>query len=259
MSSSSTCPLMNCRCPRPEASHRLFCFPWAGGGSIFYANWANYLPPNIEVYGITLRGRETRMAEKPCASSQETVAEIASTIASELGDKPIIFFGHSMGCLLAYETAVLLKKVYGRQPEHMYLSGVSAPHTKSRRENMRDLSDVKDEEFHEHLKQLGGTPQELLDNQELLKIYLPALKADYTMVYQIAYERPTGPAALTCNFTFFDGIQDEDHNYDDWKELTQGSFSLYKMPGGHFYLKEPYNYLRILEFIRRDFPQAFGC
>ncbi|KAL8557995.1 hypothetical protein ACOMHN_063736 [Nucella lapillus] len=256
---SSPSPLMNCRYPHPEASHRLFCFPWAGGGSNFYANWGSHLPPNIEVYGITLRGREARMAETPCASSRETVAEIAATIVTELGDKPFIFFGHSLGCLLSYETAVLLKKMYGRQPAHMYLSGISAPHSKSRRENARDLSDVTDEEFHDHLKQLGGTPQELLANPELMKLFLPALKADYTMVYQIVYERPKGPAPLSCNFTFFDGTEDDPHNYDDWKELTQGSFTLRQMPGGHFYLKDPYNNLRMVDFIRKDFPPAFAC
>ncbi|KAK7110313.1 S-acyl fatty acid synthase thioesterase, medium chain-like [Littorina saxatilis] len=250
---------MNCRYPHPEASHRLICFPWAGGGSNFYAAWGSQLPPNIEVHGITLGGRESRFRDKPCSSAQETVAEIASIIATDFTDRPFIFFGHSMGCLLAHETAVLLKKVYGRQPEHLYLSGVSAPHTKTRRESVTDLEGVTDEEFQEHLKGLGGTPPEILENPELLKVFLPALKADYTIVSQIVYERPKGKPALSCPITFFDGVDDDEHDYDGWKELTSGPFKLYKMPGGHFYLKDVHNYLRILENVRRDFPLAFGC
>ncbi|KAK7486199.1 hypothetical protein BaRGS_00022522 [Batillaria attramentaria] len=207
-------PLINCRYPQPEATHRLFCFPWAGGGSNFFANWGRELPPNIEAFGITLAGRESRFAEKPCSSSQETVAEIASTIATDYGDKPLILFGHSMGALLSFETAVLLKSVYGKEPQHMYLSGVSAPHTESRRKDSRDLSKVTDKEFQELLKELGGTPPEIIENEELFKLFLPALKADYTMVNQIMYDLPDGPPPLSCPFTFFDGAEDNDHDYE---------------------------------------------
>ena len=40
----------------------------------------------------------------------------------------VVLTDFSMGALLSHETAVLLKKEYGREPEHMYLSGMSAPH-----------------------------------------------------------------------------------------------------------------------------------
>jgi len=32
----------------PDASVRLICFPWAGGGSIHYARWAKALNSSIE-------------------------------------------------------------------------------------------------------------------------------------------------------------------------------------------------------------------
>ncbi|KAL8587059.1 hypothetical protein ACOMHN_023449 [Nucella lapillus] len=296
--------MMNCRFLQPAATHRLFCFPWGGGGSNFYAAWGKLLPANIEVYGITLAARESRYKEQPCYSSQETVSQIASTIASEFGDKPFIFFGHSMGSLLSYETAALLKKQHGREPEHMYLSGISPPHSKNRRERSKNFAGMTDEEFKDHLRKLdeefkdhmrklggtpaevlendewmklfmpalkadytmvaqifrisqgGGTPAEVLENDEWMKLFMPALKADYTMVAQIVYDKPEGLPLLSCDFTFFDGDEDSDHDYDSWKELTKGSFSLNTLPGGHFYLKDDTNLQRILDVIQGDFPVA---
>ena len=57
-------------------------------------NRVNSLHAIVSVYGITLPARESRFREEPCSSKQETVGEIASTIVTELGDKPFIFFGH---------------------------------------------------------------------------------------------------------------------------------------------------------------------
>ncbi|XP_025096490.1 S-acyl fatty acid synthase thioesterase, medium chain-like [Pomacea canaliculata] len=251
--------MMNCRYPQPDSSLRLFCFPWAGGGSNFYARWGKDVPVNIEVFGVTLRGRESRFAETPCVSATETVAEIASTIHSEYGEKPVILFGHSMGALLCFQTAVFLKTVYGKEPQHLYLSGISAPHTESRRRESKDLSTTSDEEFEQYVKELGGTPPEILENQDLFKLFLPTLKADFTIVNQIVSEPPDGHPPLSCPITFFDGAEDNVHDYEGWSQLTSGSFTLYKFPGGHFYIKDEWNYKRIIEIIRKDFPSSFGC
>lgn len=39
---------MNCRFPRPHASMRLFCFPWAGGGASFYTAWGEDITEDVE-------------------------------------------------------------------------------------------------------------------------------------------------------------------------------------------------------------------
>ncbi|PVD30998.1 hypothetical protein C0Q70_10274 [Pomacea canaliculata] len=167
------------------------------------------------VFGVTLRGRESRFAETPCVSATETVAEIASTIHSEYGEKPVILFGHSMGALLCFQTAVFLKTVYGKEPQHLYLSGISAPHTESRRRESKDLSTTSDEEFEQYVKELGGTPPEILENQDLFKLFLPTLKADFTIVNQIVSEPPDGHPPLSCPITFFDGAEDNVHDYEE--------------------------------------------
>jgi len=35
--------------PKPNAELRLFCFPYAGGGSVIYHHWSPYLSDAVEV------------------------------------------------------------------------------------------------------------------------------------------------------------------------------------------------------------------
>src|SRR5262249_17872079 len=51
--------------PRPQASLRLFCFPYAGGGASLYRAWPENLPEHIELCAIQLPGRESRLSETP--------------------------------------------------------------------------------------------------------------------------------------------------------------------------------------------------
>ena len=38
----------NCQKVKPNASYRLICFPWCGGGSQFYARWGTEFPAKVE-------------------------------------------------------------------------------------------------------------------------------------------------------------------------------------------------------------------
>ena len=52
-------------CPRPnaDATLRLFCLPYAGGGASIYRLWGPALPSWIEVCPVQLPGREDRYRE----------------------------------------------------------------------------------------------------------------------------------------------------------------------------------------------------
>ena len=49
----------------PQARLRLFCLPYAGGGTAQYRPWARLLPPEVEPYALCLPGREERINERP--------------------------------------------------------------------------------------------------------------------------------------------------------------------------------------------------
>ncbi|XP_046361146.2 S-acyl fatty acid synthase thioesterase, medium chain-like [Haliotis rufescens] len=244
--------LMNCRFKRPSALYRLICLPWAGGGSSFYAGWGKLMSENIEVVGVTLPGRESRFNDKCCDDMEEILTDITNTITSQYMDKPFILWGHSMGSLLAFELACRLKSQTGQEPKKMYLSGISAPHSPMRKKVYIDRTQT-DQQFIVVMSRLGGTPKEVLENEEMMKIFLPCIRADYTMLDGFTFTKSDGLPPLSCPISFFDGEDDSKHDTEAWRSLTSGQFSLTMMPGGHFYLRELNNMRAIISHISRDF------
>lgn len=50
---------VTCPKPNPQASLRLFCFPYAGGGASTFRSWSNSLPMSVEVFAVELPRRGT--------------------------------------------------------------------------------------------------------------------------------------------------------------------------------------------------------
>ncbi|XP_073533534.1 S-acyl fatty acid synthase thioesterase, medium chain-like isoform X4 [Phyllobates terribilis] len=210
--------LVNCFYKQPNALTRLICFPWAGGGSLFYAQWGRLLDESIEVFSIRLPGRESRFSEPFLQSMDQIVDEIITVLLPQLQEKSFSFFGHSFGSFTSFATAVRLKEKYGLEPVHMFVSGASAPHSKSRKLTTK-RSELSDEEFLKWMSTTGGTPAELLENKEAMQLFLPPLKADLRVVENVVYDKPTSPA-LSCGLTCFDGTEDIPHDLTVQKKKT---------------------------------------
>ncbi|KAM4706316.1 S-acyl fatty acid synthase thioesterase, medium chain isoform 2-T2 [Rhinophrynus dorsalis] len=241
--------LISCFYRRPNATTRLICFPWAGGGSFYYAQWGKLFDDSVEVYSVRLPGRESRTKEPFAVTMDQIVGEIIQVLLPQLQEKSFAFFGHSFGSLSCFATAARLKESYGLEPVHLFVSGASAPHSKSRL-GMVKRSEMSDEEFLKWMSFAGGTPAEILQNKEALQLFVPPLKADLRVVENFCYEKPSSPI-LSCGLTCFDGTEDIPHDLDAWKDLTGGDFNIHKLPGGHFYLKDPTNEKLIVKHISK--------
>jgi len=111
----------------PNAQLRLFCFPYAGGGTLMYRNWARNLPATIEICRAQLPGREVRLKESGLTRLNPLVLALADAIEPYL-DLPFAFFGHSMGTLIAFELTRELQRRHGLTPTNL-----SCQHTSRRR------------------------------------------------------------------------------------------------------------------------------
>jgi medium-chain acyl-[acyl-carrier-protein] hydrolase len=91
-------------------------------------------------------------------------------------------------------------------------------------------------EFRERLRELNGTPEELLRDPELMQIVLPRLRSDFELAetYRCAELVP-----LDCPITAFGGADDREVPRTDleaWRLASRNKFELRVFPGDHFYL-----------------------
>jgi medium-chain acyl-[acyl-carrier-protein] hydrolase len=217
--------------PRREPRLRLLCFPFAGGGASVFRTWGEALPPHVEVWSVQLPGREERFREKPFTRCSELVRAIADAVGPKL-IAPFCFFGHSMGALVAFQLARELRRRGARGPEHLFLSGRLAPHLPPR----PPLHRLPDAELVAAIRRLNGTPNAVFDEPELLSLFLPILRADFSVTEA---EPHVAEPALDCPITAFGGREDDrasEAELEAWREHTTGAFSRTMFPGDHFYL-----------------------
>ncbi|XP_044028812.1 S-acyl fatty acid synthase thioesterase, medium chain isoform X1 [Siniperca chuatsi] len=241
--------VINCFKKKPDAVARLICFPWAGGGSIHYARWGNLLNSSIEVFAVKLPGRESRAKEPFFQNMQQIVNEVIGVLLPVLKEKPFALFGHSFGAFTSFAVADALKRLHSLEPVHIFLSGASAPYSEIRIKAPK-RSDLSDDEFLKWLISIGGTPPELLANPEVLKLFLPALKADLHIVENYKCNKPDNPF-LSCPVTCFDGKEDISHDLQAWKDITSGDFTVRMLDGSHFYLKDSGNEKILLDYVTK--------
>ena len=218
--------------PNPAAQLRLFCFHYAGGSAQIFHDWHGSLPTNVEMGAIQLPGRGHRLGEPHI----RRLAPLSRIVAQELLpylDKPFVFFGHSLGALLCFETARSLRRENRRQPDHLFVSATEAPHRRSLEE---PLSGLPKSALVKKLREYNGAPMEALHNDELLDLMLPTIRADLEL-YETYEYYPEPP--LECAMTIYGGLEDhevEAERLAAWSEMTLGACGVRMFPGGHFYL-----------------------
>jgi surfactin synthase thioesterase subunit len=214
----------------PFAERRLVCFPHAGGSPYFFREWGKALPA-LEVHAVCYPGRAERFKEPLATDVVHLAGEIAEALRPLL-DRPVALFGHSMGAVVAYETARRLQAV-GAPVSHLYVSGAAAAHLPRAAPAALDFDD---EAVVRTLIELGGTDAELLDNPQFRGLVLPYIASDFRMLASYTHR---SAALLDCPVTALLGRSDPRVTPDQsaaWGQLGSGGFRHEILPGGHFYL-----------------------
>ncbi|XP_004691164.1 PREDICTED: S-acyl fatty acid synthase thioesterase, medium chain [Condylura cristata] len=239
--------VVNCLYQNPDALFRLICFPWAGGGSIYFAKWGHKMNNFVEVHSIRLAGRETRAEEPFTSDMQQVVDEIVCALLPILQDKPFAFFGHSLGALIAFKTALHLKEKYKQEPVHIFVSSITPPHLKAQYHKAGE-EELTEEQILQYIKDFGGTSKNIIEDKELSKQYITKVMADANLFNNFNFDAPP-EAVLSCDLTCFTGSEDIAKDIKAWKDVTSGSFNSHVLPGNHFYLMEPANETFIKNYI----------
>jgi medium-chain acyl-[acyl-carrier-protein] hydrolase len=216
-----------------EPATRLFCLPYAGGGASAYRDWPARLPDTIGVIAVQPPGRESRFGEPPIAQLPVYVSQLAEAVRP-LVDRPYAVFGHSLGARVAFELCRLLRRDGLPLPARLYLSGCPAPQLPAPPPRW----DLPDDELIDSLRDLGGTPPEVLASPQLLSLFLPVLRADFALVETFPYaEAPPLPVPIRG----FAGRSDPEappESVQAWAPHTTEWFELHEFDGDHFFLHD---------------------
>lgn len=223
----------------PQPALRVFCFPYAGAGTAAYARWAAALPADWELLALQLPGRGTRCGEAPLHRFQQAQHEAWRGLPERL-DRPSLFVGHSLGAILAYEVARQWCAVAGAaRPAPLLGLAVSAcvapRHWPT--ERGRALAQLDRAGLVDALRGYNGTPAEVFEDDDVLDLLLPSLKADFDLVASYRY---CGRAALPLPLLVLHGADDphvDDARLAGWADEALGGCTLKRLPGDHFFFE----------------------
>ncbi len=222
-------------CPTPKKNPllRFVCFPHAGGNATTYRPWAEWLPEEVELLIVQPPGRSSRLLEAPIDCMAEIVEQLSSALLSQLC-VPTVFFGHSLGAKTAYAFIHKLQDIGFQLPEHFIASGCRAPHLSS----SDPIHGLDDESFVNRLRNLNGTPEQILKDQELMNLLLPGLRADFKLAETFVRDYTNKLAVPT---TVIGGTEDHYVPRRDlfaWQQHFSLAISLHEFKGGHFFFEE---------------------
>ncbi|CCN83767.1 putative Thioesterase type II [Vibrio nigripulchritudo SFn27] len=223
--------------PKPDAALRIFCLPYAGGNVSSFLPYASIEGLDVELCAVQLPGKGSRLREAPYENMSALVNDLATALIP-LMDKPFIIWGHSLGSRIGYELIKLLKSKGMRLPVHFILAASRAPHEFNSERPMHGLSD---EEFKGRLKEMGGTPDEVIEHDGLMSMLLPGLKADFKLAetHKVSEIIP-----LNIPATLFGGTKDTtipSHTLPRWENHLTAGFELVMIEGDHFFIDKQFD------------------
>ncbi|WP_437669739.1 SDR family NAD(P)-dependent oxidoreductase [Sorangium sp. So ce131] len=242
-------PWVVVRRPNEQASMRLLCFPYAGGGPAVFNGWPEGLPSSVELGVVHLPGRGSRLGERPFLRMEPLVEALTPSLLPYLEGKPFVFFGHCLGALMMFEVAHRLRREHGVGPARLFVSGARAPHVYHPEQIQNDYRQyspvpgvpghlVPDLDLLDMLRDLGfDSSRAVYEDEEMRRLVLPAVRADFEINNTYTYaEKPP----LDIPITVVGGRVDPFVNGEQilgWRAHTTGEFSATFRPGGHYFIE----------------------
>lgn len=217
------------RGPDP-ARPQVVCFPHAGGRPAAFAAWSDEPGIDADVLTVRMPGREGRFHEAAPESVAQYAAGAAEALATVL-DRPTVLFGHSLGALVAYETA---RRLTDLSPVRaLVASGCAGPPVLP---SARVLAAARLEgrDLAEAVAFFGGLPPEVVDDDDLREVLLPPLSADFRLV--AGYRHVPG-VPLPIPLHLVAGTADphvDAAGLAYWRPLVEADPVTHWIPGGHF-------------------------
>ncbi len=215
---------------------QIILFPYLGGNGMSLMNIAEeFKKYDLNVW-VAYPPGHFGSDSKLCRSYEELMNFYLNNILSVI-KRGCIFFGHSMGGVIAYLLAKKIEEKFPElKPKALILSATPEP------DFMKGkwMSKSKDDELVSAMYKIGGMPEEILENKDFLDYFIPIFRSDYRILEEIAYiERK--PLNIPTEFIFCEN--DEMTKYENilrWKKYLVSKCRFCSMPkdAGHMYLNK---------------------
>lgn len=219
----------------------LFLLHFAGGNSYSF----QFMRPQLsdfEVIVLELPGRGRRFRENLLTDFNAAALDIYEQMTARLNSSPFLIYGHSMGAYLALRICNLLES-NGKFPECIIVSGNAGPGIN----NKKQLHLMENKMFIEEVQKLGGVPDDFSENEELLDLFEPILRADFKIAEcnQLELE----PAVRAPLFAVMGSMEEEVEQIENWARFTRSQFQYEILEGDHFFIhKHPKRMAEIIKY-----------
>lgn len=225
--------------PNSNAPNRLFLFHDAGGSTSLFTALSQQLANAFDIVCIELPGRGHRINEEMHTHLSDLLEELIPEIV-QLMDKPSLFFGHSMGGVLAFELARELAERKEPQPIKLFLSSTPGLTTYSKSDVDYTLPDDELYKTFPHMKPSA------IGDVELHTILMKMLRADLKLLDNYVYIKKDQLHIPIVTVYGDNDSRVKREQAERWRYETSGIFKLINRPGGHRYIEQDTAFLNML-------------
>ncbi|REH54909.1 surfactin synthase thioesterase subunit [Tenacibaculum gallaicum] len=217
---------------------KVFLLHFAGGSSYSFDFLKPFLPNCFEFIPLELPGRGKRIEEELIKNKEVAIEDYVRQIKLLHEGVPFMIFGHSMGADLGFYVTKRLEKSL-LFPEYLFVSGNPGPKKETYdlvKEKSKKLRyKLSDDELKEELREIGGMPEEVLQDNDIFDFFKPIIRADFqvleddnTLSKNIVIKSPI--------YALMGKKEEHSSRIDNWKNYTSSSFNCSLFKGNHFFI-----------------------
>lgn len=211
-------------------------FPHAGGSASYYRSYAEAINEmGYQAVTVEYPGHGMRLGDNLIDNMDRLVDSLYDSMFSSTDSCDYVFLGHSMGSWVAYEMCKKFRSMGRKAPLFMIASGNVSPVL---RKGTLKYRQMPDDEFISDVMAIGGTSQEIFNNEELKELFLPILRNDYILLEDYTSSEEVPEEKVNCDIIAIGGKQDKyvGRKLDSWEAYTKKDFQAYYFSGPHFFL-----------------------
>lgn len=217
---------------------QLFLLHFAGGNSYSFNFLKNHINSDIDFIPLELPGRGDRFKEKFLKTKVAVVKDYVSQIVKLRNNQPYIIFGHSMGATIGLAVVKEMEDI-NDSPCFLIVSGNAGPGVEdfNRKKEKRYL--MGDVDFKTVLREMGGVPEEALNNDELFTFFSPIMRADFEVLEGDGNSKFGENINLGTPIYALMGSKEKNKDkIENWDRFTSKDLISEVLPGNHFFIHD---------------------